>query len=304
MIYLSEFRFATPHSEAQFLAGQRRTCYDGYFPFQFFPEIGLQRLELEDVTLLYGGNGSGKSTALNVIAETLRLPRRTAFNSTSFYPDYCRLCSAHTLHEPPRDSCILTSDDVFDTMMDVRAINEGVDRRRDELMEEARDAKYARFQLHSLEDYDRLKQIADARRQSQSQYTRARLMHNVRTRSNGESAFWFFTQRIRPGALYLLDEPENSLSPARQQELAQYLSDSARFYDCQFVIATHSPFLLAMPGARVYDLDSRPVRPRRWTELPSVRATYEFFRDHAAAFEAQERRMDHASQDAVPGPDL
>src|SRR5699024_7331912 len=100
-------------------------------------------------------------------------------------------------------------------------------------------------------------------------------------------AFLFFTERIRPGALYLLDEPENSLAPARQQELAQFLADAARFDRCQFVVATHSPFLLAMPGARVYDLDSAPVRPRRWTELPGVRATYEFFRDHAAAFEEE-----------------
>ena len=65
------------------------------------------------------------------------------------------------------------------------------------------------------------------------------------------------------------------------------MADAARFDRCQFVIATHSPFLLAMPGARVYDLDSAPVRPRRWTELPGVRATYEFFRDHAAAFEEE-----------------
>lgn len=287
MIYLSEFHFPGEDREWSFFARQQRTCYDSYYPFQLFPARGLRALELADVTILYGGNGSGKTTALNVMAETLRLRRFTPFNTTNFFPDYCRLCSAHTLHEPPAHSCILTSDDVFDTMMDLRAINEGLDRRRDELIDEARDARYARFQLHSLDDYDRLKQVAEARRTSQSRYAKARLMQSVRTHSNGESAFLFFTERIRPGALYLLDEPENSLAPARQQELAQFLADAARFDRCQFVIATHSPFLLAMPGARVYDLDSAPVRPRRWTELPGVRATYEFFRDHAAAFEEE-----------------
>ena len=65
---------------------------------------------------------------------------------------------------------------------------------------------------------------------------------NVRTRSNGESALAVFSERIREDALYLLDEPENSLSPERQLELARFLHDSARFYNCQFVIATHSPF--------------------------------------------------------------
>ena len=285
MIYLSEFHFASENAEWQFFCRQRRTCYDSYFPFQLFPERELQQLELADVTILYGGNGSGKTTALNVVAQTLGLRRGAPFNTTSFFPDYCRLCSAHLLHPLPTDSWILTSDDVFDFMMDLRAINDGIDRRRDGLMEEVQDARYARVRMNSLADYDRLKLTVEARRRSDSQYARARLMHNVRTHSNGESAFLFFTQRIRPGALYLLDEPENSLAPDRQQELARYLVDSARFYDCQFLIATHSPFLLAMPGARVYDLDSRPVRPRRWTELPSVRAYYEFFRDHAAAFE-------------------
>ena len=86
------------------------------------------------------------------------------------------------------------------------------------------------------------------------------------------------------GELYLLDEPENSLSPARQLELAQFLHDSARFYNCQFVIATHSPFLLAMPGARVYDLDAEPVTTRKWTELENVRATWEFFQAHRDEF--------------------
>ncbi|MDD5898706.1 MAG: AAA family ATPase, partial [Clostridia bacterium] len=84
---------------------------------------------------------------------------------------------------------------------------------------------------------------------------------------------------------YLLDEPENSLSPQRQQELLGFLEDSVRFFGCQFIIATHSPFLLSMRGARVYDLDEDPVRIRRWTQLPAVRAYYDFFRRHASAFE-------------------
>ena len=95
----------------------------------------------------------------------------------------------------------------------------------------------------------------------------------------------FFTDKIGEGGLYLLDEPENSLSPENQVKLAQFIEDSTRFYDCQFVIATHSPFLLALKGARVYDLDADPAAIRKWTELPNVRAYYEFFKANAAAFE-------------------
>ncbi len=84
--------------------------------------------------------------------------------------------------------------------------------------------------------------------------------------------------------LYLLDEPENSLSAKLQNELRQFIEDSARFYRCQFVISTHSPFLLSMKGARIYDLDSRPVAVRKWTELEAVRIYREFFKAHEREF--------------------
>lgn len=84
--------------------------------------------------------------------------------------------------------------------------------------------------------------------------------------------------------MFLLDEPENSLSPAKQQELVKFIEDSARFFGCQFVIATHSPFVLAIRGAKIYDLDEEPVDVKRWTELENVRAYYDFFKKHASEF--------------------
>ena len=89
----------------------------------------------------------------------------------------------------------------------------------------------------------------------------------------------------RKAELYLLDEPENSLSPERQQELVRFIEDSARFFGCQFVIATHSPFLLAVRNARIYDMDEEPVDVKRWTQLPNVRAYYDFFKKHKEEFE-------------------
>lgn len=284
MLYLSEFVFPDADTEQAFFAKQRRTCYDSYYPFQIFPKKGLRRLDFEPVTLLYGGNGSGKTTALNIIADTLRLQRGAPYNRTSFFGDYLCLCHPHTLHTPPKGSCILTSDDVFDHMLDMRALNEGIDTRREAMFAEVVERRSANFQMRSMEDFEELKKVSESRRLSQSQYVRRHLLENVRTHSNGESAFLFFNEKIRENALYLLDEPENSLSPQRQQELAQFLSDSARFYSCQFIIATHAPFLLAMPGAKIYDLDTTPVRPRRWTELENVRATYDFFKQHQGEF--------------------
>lgn len=50
------------------------------------------------------------------------------------------------------------------------------------------------------------------------------------------------------------------------------------------MIATHSPFVLAIRGAKIYDLDEEPVDVKRWTELENVRAYYEFFKKHASEF--------------------
>ncbi len=84
--------------------------------------------------------------------------------------------------------------------------------------------------------------------------------------------------------IFLLDEPENSLSPGKQQELVKFIEESARFFGCQFVIATHSPFVLAIKGAKIYDLDEEPVDVKRWTQLENVRVYYEFFKNHESEF--------------------
>lgn len=288
MVYLEWFRFPDAGQEWSFFMDKpelKRTCYDSYYPFQVLAGR-LERLEFEPITILYGGNGSGKTTALNVMAAALGLERDSPYNQSNFFPDYVALCRYGSAQSRlPGASRAITSDDVFDYMLDLRALNQGIDQAREERFQEYLDAKYADFQMRSLEDYQRLKQVNAARRKTQSQYVRSTLMDNVRERSNGESAFRYFTEQIGDSGLYLLDEPENSLSPARQLELARFLADSARFYRCQLVISTHSPFLLAMEGARVYDLDRTPAQVRRWTELSNVRAYYDFFRAHEREFE-------------------
>ena len=284
MLYLSRFAFPDDEKEFDFLLTVKRKCYNSFYPFKVLSARGLLELEMEPVTILYGGNGSGKTTALNVMAEALKLQRDSRYNRSRFFEDYIALCTHELRGEIPERSRVITSDDVFDFMLNLRALNAGVDEKREELFQEYLDAKYSDFHFRTMEDYDRLKTVNMARSNTQSRYVRKNLMGNLPEHSNGESAFLYFTQRIEEDGLYLLDEPENSLSPARQQELCQFIEDSARFFHCQFLIATHSPFLLAMRGAKVYDLDANPVTIRRWTELPAVRAYYDFFQAHAKEF--------------------
>lgn len=284
-MYLSNFQFADELKEELFLNGIKRTCYNSFYPFGVLSMHHLHRLDFEPVTILYGGNGSGKSTALNVICEKLGLHRDTLYNRSSFYEDYLQMCEYETEHQIPEQSCMITSDDVFDFMLNLRCINEGIDTKREELFNDYLEVKYSKFTMKSLDDYERLKKVNLARSKTQSEYIRRNLMKNVREHSNGESAFLYFNDKIKENALYLLDEPENSLSSEKQIELQRFLVDSARFYGCQFIIATHSPFLLAMKGAKIYDLDENPADVKKWTELGNVRAYYEFFREHRSEFE-------------------
>ena len=285
MIYLRSITFPNADREFDFILGIQRTCYDSYYPFRILSKNDLDRLDFEPVTILYGGNGSGKSTALNIIAEKTGISRDTIFNKSNFFPDYVRLCSINTEEDIPENSRIITSDDVFDYMLNIRNLNEGIDLKRENLFDEYLDAKYSQFQLKSMADYDQLKKVNDARRKTQSRFVRGKLMDNVREYSNGESAFRYFTEKIGENGLYLLDEPENSLSPKRQMELVSFLEESARFFECQFIISTHSPFLLAMRGARIYNLDENPVTVERWTDLENVRTYFDFFKAHDKEFQ-------------------
>ena len=283
MVYLKSFEFPDDDREFDFLLGVKRTCYTSFYPFKILSRRRFERIDFAPITMLYGGNGSGKSTALHVIAARAGVKCDARFNKTDFFEDYVRLCRMEA-NEIPSNSRLLASDDVFDAMLDTRAFNDGMDKEREAIFQEYLANKRSRFRLSSMADYEQLRRVNSARHKTQSRYTREELGMNVRTYSNGENAFKMFTNAIEEDALYLLDEPENSLSPTRQTELTEYIENAARFFRCQFVISTHSPFLLSLRGAKIYDLDSNPVDVRRWTELENVRTYYDFFKKHEREF--------------------
>jgi predicted ATPase len=285
MIYLNAFKFPNEDREINFITEIKRTCYDSFYPFNILSRCEFERIDFEPITILYGGNGSGKTTALNVIAEKAGINRDSIFNKSNFYSDYLKMCDMEIVEDIPKNSRIITSDDVFDYMLNIRNLNEGIDLKREELFDEYIDTKYSKFVLKSMEDYEQLKKVNTVRRKSQSGFVRDSLMDNIRELSNGENAFRYFTEKIGENGFFILDEPENSLSPKRQVELVRFIEDSARFFGCQFIISTHSPFLLATNKAKIYDLDSNPVEVKKWTELENVRTYYEFFKNFEKEFD-------------------
>ena len=288
MLFLSAFYFPGEEAESDFLFGLKTTYDQTVYPYGVLPKAGLNEIIFRPVTILYGGNGSGKSTALNVIAEKLRLERNSVYNRSRFFEDFTDRCRVAQEEAIPAGSRIITSDDVFDMMLDIRSINEGIDRRREQLAEDYYELKQERFRIRSLDDLDHLHRINQARSKTKSRFIEGESGKSLRERSNGESALMYFQSRIEMDTLCLLDEPENSLSPENQMILADFLTESVRYCGNQLVISTHSPFLLAFPGAKIINLDDHSRVVDSWTELKNPRVYYDFFKKHAGEFERDE----------------
>lgn len=306
MIYLREFFLATLDQEASLYENpkmrpkMRMSTMGGLYPFNIFPEKGLQEICFESpVTIFYGGNGSGKTTLLNIIAEKLKLKREAVYNRSHWFDEYLGFCRYHTDERIPKKSLVIASDDVFDYMLKLRSLNEGIDEKRDSLIKEyfeIKDKYSSAEELRNLVnnvDFKDAKTAAEFERKwailkgTTNKFVKSHVQNNIREHSNGESAFAYFFEKIDGKGLYLLDEPENSLSPTRQEELVEYIYNCARGDECQFIIATHSPFVLAMKNARIYDLDSDPVKTKKWTELESILQYRKFFKKHEDEFEEE-----------------
>lgn len=299
-------RFALPDAKSEEIA-TKRIYYDSgmfvddYYPFGLFPKKQLSELNLSNnITILYGCNGSGKSTALNIIAQCLELNRIAPFNSSECFSEYVRLCSYEVGYDEegfknriPNGSRIITSDDIFDYMLTMRTGNENIRENQhsdmdyhDDISIKVRRGQSPKPKLAGLDDYERYRKevMALNKNITRKQFIKRNAGTEVRLQSNGETALEYFNSNIKNDCLYCLDEPENSLSAKLQEKLAQILFEAAHYCGCQLIIATHSPFLLAIPGARIYNLDETPVNIRQWWELENMRIYARFFQKNAGKF--------------------
>lgn len=283
MVYLKEFNLLSEEFENSILINERRNYFHNQYPFRIFPDKKLEKMDFANITILYGGNGSGKSTILNIIAEKLNAKGLNLTGGEMFqtYVDYCKY---ETSLEIPDEIKIIKSDDVFDYIYNVKRINNRGFNRREALLKEYFECK--KTSIRDINDYQSIKNEVDAKRLGPSDFIRGRMLNkDVLEQSNGESALMYFISEIKDNGVYLLDEPENSMSASMQLKLTKFLEESARFFNCQFIIATHSPFILGMDGASIYDLDSVPVSMKNWWELENMKIYYNFFKDNHEKFD-------------------
>lgn len=260
----------------------RLHCFTSVYPFNVLSKKHINKIDFSNVTILCGGNGCGKTTLLNVIAQKLGVTRTAMYNRTSFFEDYLLMCEIEeNLTVEVTDwlqmSRIITSDDVFDYMFQVRDRNDRMDARRDQLRTRRNMDRPTHINFEDEQSIAKFQAISQAQKGSFAYVSKQYVGMNPREFSNGESGFQYFLEAIQPGGLYLLDEPENSLSAERQIELKSIIEAAARFDDCQFIISTHSPFISAINEARIYNMDTDPVCVCEWNDIPAVKTYLEFF---------------------------
>ena len=258
------------------------------YPYRVVYPMMLEHIDFAPITILYGNNGSGKSTLLNVMAQHLGLKKMTLGNDNEYFKGYVKKCSSCIDDEGlPEESSFIRSEDIMVKIA-----------RQRKLYAEIKNEVFSDKEIEKMSDYgisENLyeKALTDPESVNAADYAllsrlgdfqKARLkLDNSEATSNGETALEYFKEHLFDESFYLLDEPENSMAPAFQQQLAQHIELLARL-DTQFVIATHSPFLLAIPNARIYDLDARPSMERAWYELENMKAYYRLFKQFEDRF--------------------
>ena len=241
------------------------------FPFSVPTISTLPDIEFETpVTFFVGENGSGKSTLLESIAIATKLP---AVASTSPRDDDTlaaqrELAAALRLTWTRRThrGFFLRAEDFF-------GFARSLSRTRDEMTE-----RIAELDLEYRDRSAHARGLAQGPARASLAEMEERYGKDLDANSHGQAFFQLFRSRFVPGGLYLLDEPETPLSPLSQLALLAMLKDMTG-QDAQFIIATHSPILLALPGARILDFDSKPVRWATYEELEHVKLTREFLAD-------------------------
>lgn len=238
------------------------------FPFSVPIIRSLETLSFDTpITFFVGENGSGKSTIMEGIALAAGLPTVGSVAATDDRTLGAQRALGNALklvwNKRTRKGFFLRAEDFFGFTKQLSQLRADLLGRAAEIEEEYKDrTAFAK----GLALGPMLGSVADLTK---------RYGADLDASSHGESFLTLFQSRFVPGGLFLLDEPEAPLSPQSQLALLAMMSDMVG-QDAQFIIATHSPILLAFPGARIFSFDGGEVRERAYDDLEHVSLTRDF----------------------------
>lgn len=261
------------------------------YPYKIISPLGLRCINFTPITILYGSNGSGKSTVLNVIANSIGITRKTEGSTNAYFASYVEKCSYQSAAPvlPIDDSSFVRSEDIMDGIMKGRKRYSSAKKLAGysvERMPEKPGGSTQGMVGDLISNPDGL--TSDDRfflsRCDETRYLEAINSIADTFESNGEVALSRMKEIIMPDSICLLDEPEISLSPVYQRELARMIELFAGKLRTQFIIATHSPFFLSLKEATIYDLDCHPAKVSRWQDLPNMHAYFQLFEQNREQF--------------------
>ena len=232
------------------------------FPFAVPSIATLDTLELDaQVTVLVGENGTGKSTLLEGLAIACGLPAVGASRMEADRTLPAQRELAAQLHLTWRGRShrgfFLRAEDFFGFQREITKIRA---HHQDEV---------ARIDVDMADASALARQLAKGSHRKSIWAMETRYGANPDAKSHGEAFLNLFAQRLAPNGLFLLDEPEAALSPQSQLGFMAMIRD-ALATGSQFIIATHSPILMAIPGAAIYSFDDLPVQRVDFEDLESV----------------------------------
>ncbi len=234
-----------------FLAEEEVPSFDA-FPYNLPAVKGLGTLKLHPaVTFLIGENGSGKSTLIEAIAIRLNFEELGGESMQGFRNRFDHRVPDGGLHDA------------------LRIESSKVRRPGD------------RFFMRAETVFDLANKLEALEREDPSAHDRygGRSLHS---RSHGEAFLAMIQNRLRAESLIVMDEPEAALSPTRQLTLIKEIDWLVRS-GCQFLIATHSPILMAYPDCRIYELGEEGIRETEYRETEHYELTKNFL-NHPEAY--------------------
>lgn len=237
------------------------------YPFDL-PMFRLsQTIEFDQpVTIFVGDNGAGKSTLLELLACKLNLPRiskDTAYLDPEFSALKTALPFVHLNLSVRPQGFFFRSEDFISY---IRFLEEA---------KAASEAELKRIEAEYKNHSEYAKMMASSPHMRTIGEIDGMYEKPLSDQSHGESYLDFFASRLRPKRLYLMDEAEVPLSIAHQLTLLVMIKDAVRD-GCQFLISTHSPVLMAYPGASIRRVDSDGVQPIAYEDIASVALLKDF----------------------------
>ncbi|PLX18085.1 MAG: ATPase [Candidatus Muiribacterium halophilum] len=238
------------------------------YPFSVNTIRGFKTLDVnKNVTLLVGENGSGKSTFLEALSIHLDLPviGRSSLSDDDTLDNVRPLSDKLRLvwNRKVRNGFFMRTEDFFNFSIKLKEKQEDFD-------------KLAKEYDETLTGYGR--DLAMGTTLAQKNALNNKYKGNLDNMSHGEAFLHLFSERISRAGIYILDEPEAPLSPSRQLTLISIIKEASK-NGCQFIIATHSPILLAFPEANIYSFDELTPKKVFFDDIEHVNLTRDFLND-------------------------